>query len=270
MRARAVRAVVALGALVLPSPACTIGEGRPGMASSREQPRADPYEASEVFADGRVMQRPPEGTVPRGTGGGEPTAALTGVLANAPGSDTATSATSALPVAVTPALLAEGEAGYRAFCAPCHGAAGFGGGVVAMSMSRDVPPSLRADSTRALPAAEVYRIVTEGGDRMPSYAAQLTPDERWAVVAYVQRLQARPPRTLLERQDSARAAAMVARRGGGRTPSGGAAAGPAPSVPGLDAPARDTAGARPLDDTLGTPPPIRRGERRVPPPGGRR
>jgi mono/diheme cytochrome c family protein len=32
----------------------------------------------------------------------------------------------------------------------------------------------------------MYHVLTLGSGKMPSYAAQLSPDERWKVIAYVQ------------------------------------------------------------------------------------
>jgi len=58
----------------------------------------------------------------------------------------------------------------------------------------------------AQPAGYVFSVATHGKGRMPSYSTQLTPDERWAVVAYVRELQKSPPATAEQRADSARAA----------------------------------------------------------------
>jgi len=62
----------------------------------------------------------------------------------------------------------------------------------------------------AQPAGYIFAVATHGKGRMPPYSAQLNPDERWAVVAYVRALQKSPPVTAEERADSARAAEIQA------------------------------------------------------------
>lgn len=55
------------------------------------------------------------------------------------------------------------------------------------------------------PAGYSFAVVTRGKGRMPSYAAQLTTEERWAVVLYVERLQHTPVRDSVALDDSLRA-----------------------------------------------------------------
>lgn len=86
------------------------------------------------------------------------------------------------------------EAGKRIYetrCASCHGATGNGDGFAAAGMV-PAPPAfadhqLMADVTPAL----MYRIVSVGiqGTAMPAYS-DLAPEERWAVVTYVNTLRA--------------------------------------------------------------------------------
>jgi mono/diheme cytochrome c family protein len=54
-------------------------------------------------------------------------------------------------------------------------------------MSLRKPPSLHA--YREVADGYIYQVITEGFGLMPSYAAELTVQERWAVVAYVRALQ---------------------------------------------------------------------------------
>src|SRR4051794_2371665 len=70
----------------------------------QSQPRDNDYRASALFADGKVMQAPPEGTVAR--------------------DDPARAADLAHRPAMTPALLQRGRERYAVFCVPCHDAAG--------------------------------------------------------------------------------------------------------------------------------------------------
>jgi hypothetical protein len=64
--------------------------------------------------------------------------------------------------------------------------------VTAKASSRDrwrcgPPPSLHRYVDR--PAGYIYEVITKGFGMMASYAAELTVEERWAVVAYVRALQ---------------------------------------------------------------------------------
>jgi mono/diheme cytochrome c family protein len=149
----------------------------------REQPRYDAYGAGPRFPDGRALQRPPDGTVPRDRIVGQPW-----VTRGEVGGHWADS----VPIPVTPALLAEGERGFRIYCAACHGAGGYGGSLVAMNMLPPRPPSLVTGHGAEHPPGYYYHAITEGTGRMPSYAAELSVTERWAVVAYLTQVLQRP------------------------------------------------------------------------------
>ena len=192
-RAAAVLSLALLGA-------CNPGGPANDLQRMREQPRADVYEASGFLPDSMVNQAPPAGTVAReavtdrrlatGTADGAPLARV--------------------PLPLTPALLRVGGERFEIFCAACHGAAGWGGSVVATNMQPPRPPSLHSPRVQAMPAGMLYRQIARGGVRMPSYAAELSVPERWAVVAFVQRLAHTPPRTPAARRDSLTAARLRA------------------------------------------------------------
>jgi hypothetical protein len=61
-----------------------------------------------------------------------------------------------------------------------------------MSLRR--PPSLHA--YRDSPDGHFFRVMSEGFGLMPSYAIELTPEDRWAIVAYVRALQLSQSATL--------------------------------------------------------------------------
>lgn len=103
------------------------------------------------------------------------------------------------------ARLQQGREGFDTFCSPCHGRTGRGDGMV-VRHGFPRPPSLHTDRLRAVPRAYVVEVITRGFGKMPSYAARVPPDERWAIAAYVQALQISQgmPVSELPEQDRAR------------------------------------------------------------------
>lgn len=167
------------------------------LSRMREQPRYDRYEASRFFADGKVMQTPPAGTVPR--------EAVIGPDSLIRGQRDGQFATT-LPVTATPALLARGKSRFDIYCATCHGAAGFGGSIVAANWPGRKPPSMHDSLIVAMPAGQIFTVITDGFGRMPSYATELPPIDRWAVIAYMRQLERRGAAVPGGREDSLRAA----------------------------------------------------------------
>jgi mono/diheme cytochrome c family protein len=110
-----------------------------------------------------------------------------------------------VPLSMTPERIALGQRKYTVYCAVCHGAAGFGGSIVAVNMGAPRPPSFRSAAMRAKAPGYFFVIATHGIGRMPGYAPQLTVEERWAVVAYIGQLQRSAATTPEARADSLRA-----------------------------------------------------------------
>jgi len=51
------------------------------------------------------------------------------------------------------------------------------------------PPSLHLDRLRTAPVGHYFDVITNGFGAMPDYAAQIRPEDRWAIAAYVRALQ---------------------------------------------------------------------------------
>ncbi len=100
-----------------------------------------------------------------------------------------------LPVEATDELFELGRHKFEQNCAICHGYGGYGNGLVAQRAEELAqgywlqPANLHDKAIEAQPVGRIYYTITHGKGRMGSYAASLTPDERWAVVAYVKALQ---------------------------------------------------------------------------------
>ena len=80
---------------------------------------------------------------------------------------------------------------YGNFCIHCHGEKGDGQGTVGTNSNGayPAPPSYTSAAIVDLPAGQIFFSMTYGKGLMGSHASQLTKEERWKVVYYVQSLQ---------------------------------------------------------------------------------
>ena len=100
------------------------------------------------------------------------------------GSDMATT----FPFAITRADLDRGQERFNIYCAPCHGRTGEGNGMV-VQRGFKAPPSYHIDRLRTAPVGYFFDVITNGFGAMPDYSAQVTPEDRWLIVAYIRALQ---------------------------------------------------------------------------------
>src|SRR5574339_512285 len=93
-----------------------------------------------------------------------------------------------LPFPVTPAVIDRGQERFNIYCTPCHGLTGSGDGMV-VQRGYPVPPSFHIDRLRNIEAGYFFDVMSNGFGRMPDYRAQITPRDRWNIVAYIRALQ---------------------------------------------------------------------------------
>jgi mono/diheme cytochrome c family protein len=91
------------------------------------------------------------------------------------------------PLVYSEAIEKEGEVLYGKFCVHCHGATGAGDGKVGLKLPGP-PPAYNA-ALKDLPAGKIFHTMTYGKNSMGSHASQLTQEERWKLVYFVQKLQ---------------------------------------------------------------------------------
>ena len=145
-----------------------------------DQPKLEPYESSEFFTDGRASRPLVPGTVARGRLC-EDEHLHRGTVDGAPAET--------FPFEVTRAVLERGRERYGIHCAPCHGAAGDGDGmVVRRGMTR--PPSYHLARLREAPPGYFFDVITNGFGAMYDLSDRITAEDRWAIAAYVRVLQA--------------------------------------------------------------------------------
>ena len=92
------------------------------------------------------------------------------------------------PFKVTKEILDRGESRYNITCLPCHGKLGDGDGMIALRGFRR-PPTYHQDRLRKSPTSHYYDVISNGFGAMPGYTDQLTPEDRWKVIAYIRALQ---------------------------------------------------------------------------------
>ncbi len=93
-----------------------------------------------------------------------------------------------IPVPITAELLARGQERFGIYCAVCHGADGYGQGMI-VQRGFPAPPSFHTDRLRQAPAGHFFDVMTRGYGVMYSYASRVAPEDRWAITAYIRALQ---------------------------------------------------------------------------------
>jgi mono/diheme cytochrome c family protein len=93
-----------------------------------------------------------------------------------------------LPIPLTQATMERGQERYNIYCTPCHSRVGNG---VGMIVQRGYRPAgnFHTERLRNAPLGHFFAVMTNGYGAMPDYSAQLTPEDRWAVAAYIRALQ---------------------------------------------------------------------------------
>ncbi|MCS6804462.1 MAG: cytochrome c [Acidobacteriota bacterium] len=144
-----------------------------------DQPKYKPLAGSTFFEDGRSARPLVEGTVARGhlkTDELLYTGKISGQFVDQ------------FPMPVNRALLERGRERYTIYCSVCHGQDGEGRGMIVQRGFKQ-PPSLHEERLRRQPAGYFFGVITNGIGAMYSYASRITPEDRWAIAAYIRALQ---------------------------------------------------------------------------------
>src|SRR2546425_5965875 len=148
------------------------------------QPKLRPQTMNAFFKDRLSSQLPVPGTVARGSAY-EESPVTTGKIAGT------TNWVEVNPMPMTAALLARGQERFNINCAPCHGAAGDGRGVTTKYGMTTIADLHDGKQRKVIQQAdgELFNTITYGKSLMGAYGANLSINDRWAVVAYVRALQ---------------------------------------------------------------------------------
>jgi len=91
------------------------------------------------------------------------------------------------PLPRTAEVLGRGQRVFNTYCIVCHGPKGDGQGYIVPKFP--MPPSLFSAKVTQWPDGRIFHVITRGQNLMPSYASQILPEDRWAVIHYVRALE---------------------------------------------------------------------------------
>jgi mono/diheme cytochrome c family protein len=151
----------------------------PDWQKMARQPRYDPLESSDFFADGMASRPRVAGTVARGELSVNPFME-TGKIGGADGDG--------FPFPVTREVVDRGQERFTIYCSECHGRLGDGDGMIPSRGFRR-PPSFHTEALRTAPTGHFFDVMTNGFGAMPTYAPQVPVRDRWAIIAYIRALQ---------------------------------------------------------------------------------
>lgn len=140
------------------------------------------YQESDAFGNGVEAQLPAEGSIPRGD-------FMPFEIENTNDGYAFAKANLISPLDSTQVDYEVGGPLYNIYCGICHGNKGDGKGKLVQREKILGVPSY-ADVGRAITTGSIYHTLYYGKNTMGSYANQLNENERWQVVAYVEKLKA--------------------------------------------------------------------------------
>src|SRR6185503_10280550 len=145
------------------------------------QPKLRPQTPNSFFADGKSSRPPIANTIAVGDYY-EDTPVNKGTE---PGK---TNFVATIPVPVTEALMKRGQQRFNINCSPCHGQQADGNGVLkklGLPTIKDLHEKAIVEQTDG----EIFNTITYGKNTMGAYGANVTPEDRWAIIAYLRALQ---------------------------------------------------------------------------------
>ncbi|QNI37116.1 c-type cytochrome [Edaphobacter albus] len=144
-----------------------------------DQPKFFPQRGTSFYADGRSVRPQVVNTVARSQGEAG-SYFMTGMVDGAEGDG--------MPYKVTLPVLERGQERYNVYCTPCHSRVGNGKGMI-VQRGYYAATSFHSYRLRQAPLGHFFNVISNGYGAMPDYAAQIRPEDRWAIAAYIRALQ---------------------------------------------------------------------------------
>jgi hypothetical protein len=145
----------------------------------QDQPKFFPQRGTDFYADGRSVRPQVENTVARSQLH-ENGYFYTGLINGKEGDG--------MPFPATLEVLERGQERYNVYCTPCHSRVGNGVGMI-VQRGYMKAGSFHSARLETAPLGHFFHVISNGYGAMPDYASQITPEDRWAVVAYIKALQ---------------------------------------------------------------------------------
>ena len=145
----------------------------------QDQPKFFPQRGTDFYADGRSVRPQVENTVARNQLH-QDSYFYTGLVNGKEGDG--------LPFPATLEVLERGQERYNVYCTPCHSRVGNGVGMI-VQRGYMKAGSFHSARLETAPLGHFFHVISNGYGAMPDYAAQITPEDRWAIVAYIKALQ---------------------------------------------------------------------------------
>ncbi len=136
------------------------------------------YTPNPNFKDGKTMQPPVEGTIPRG---------MIPYAFQKTDEDRALAAKTLVnEFESTTENLERGKRMYGIYCLQCHGEKGDGQGRLFVSKKYPYPPAnLLSEKMLANPDADIYHVITVGYGIMAEHGSMIQPADRWKIAMYI-------------------------------------------------------------------------------------
>lgn len=173
---------------------CTKDPNSPGveyMPDMYRSPSYETYSENPLLPDSMTALKPVAGTITRGEW--PYSASLINALPypyenNLDGYEAA-GAELKNPIPKSDKATAEGKVIFEKMCMHCHGKEGQGDGQLIGTGKFPPPPAYNGPALKNLPEGKMFHTITYGKGLMGSHASQLTKEERWKVIQYIQELQ---------------------------------------------------------------------------------
>ena len=173
---------------------CAHDPNSPGveyMPDMYRSPSYEVYSENPVFEDGMTAQKPVSGTISRGEW--PYSASIVNALPYAYPKTTegyeAAGAELKSPLEKTKETIAEGKVVYENMCMHCHGKEGGGDGQLIETGKFPPPPAYNGPALKELSEGKMFHSITLGKGLMGAHASQITKEDRWKLIHYIQELQ---------------------------------------------------------------------------------
>ena len=170
-----------LSLIVLFTSSCDYNRRTTGWEYGRGMSHSEAYESytpNSNFADGKTMQPPVEGTIPRGM--------IPYAFEKTDEDRVLAAQTLVNELELNSENLERGKRMYGIYCLQCHGEKGDGQGSLYVNKKYTYPPAnLLSEKMMANPDADIYHVITVGYGIMGEHGSMIKPADRWKIAMYI-------------------------------------------------------------------------------------